>query len=288
VSIINFEGRAAPRTFDLFILGGRMNEFIVPGSSVPNVGDSMLAVSLGAVDWQTTWVIESFSSQGPTNDGRLKPELVAPDGVSVTGAGGFQTPFFGTSASAPHAGAVAASVLSVNPTLTPASLLATMSTAAAPLSSPSPNNTSGFGRVDAFPIFGPTTPVIGDYDGDGRSDVAVYGPNMSIWYHLQSSTGQVVAWQYGWPGAVLVPADYDGDGKTDLAVIDPATFVWYILHSSTGQLHTPQYGWSAAVPVPADYDGDGKTDLAVLDSAAFVWYILDSSTGQLRIISFGL
>jgi hypothetical protein len=287
VSIINFQGRAAPRTLDLFIIGGTMNEFIVPDSSVPNAGDSLLAVSVGAVDWQTAWVTEPFSSHGPTNDGRLKPDLVAPDGVSVTGAGGFPTPFFGTSASAPHAGAVAALILSVNPTLTPGLLTATLTAGAAPLNSPSPNNTSGFGRVDAFPIFGPTTPVVGDYDGDGHSDLAVLGPNLSVWYRLLSSTGQVETQQFGWSAAVPVPADYDGDGKTDLAVLDPSMFVWYILESSTGQLRTQQFGGLAMAPVPADYDGDGKTDLAVLDPSTLVWYIVESSTGQLRTQQFG-
>jgi hypothetical protein len=287
VSIINFQGRAAPRVFDLFIIGGTMNEFVVPGSSVPNAGDSRLAISVGAVDWRSAWVTESFSSRGPTNDGRLKPELVAPDGVSVTGAGGFSTPFYGTSASAPHAGAVAAMILSVNPTLPPASLLALMATAAVPLSAPSPNNISGFGRVDAASIFGPTPPVMGDYDGDGRADLTVISPSLSVWYRLLSSTGQVQTEPFGWSTARQVPADYDGDGRTDLAVLDPVAFVWYIRASSTEQLFTQQFGWSAAIPVPADYDGDGLADLAVIDPLAFIWYIREGSTGQTRTLQFG-
>ena len=56
----------------------------------------------------TNSTIEFFSSQGPTLDGRLKPDVSAIDGVSITGAGSFPTTFFGTSAAAPHAAAVAA------------------------------------------------------------------------------------------------------------------------------------------------------------------------------------
>src|SRR5437762_11745604 len=44
--------------------------------------------------------IEFFSSRGPTIDGRLKPDVSAIDGVSVTAAGRFANPFFGTSAAA--------------------------------------------------------------------------------------------------------------------------------------------------------------------------------------------
>jgi hypothetical protein len=43
---------------------------------------------------------EFFSSRGPTLDGRVKPDITGIDGVSITGAGSFQTPFFGTSAAA--------------------------------------------------------------------------------------------------------------------------------------------------------------------------------------------
>ncbi|MDE2180253.1 MAG: S8 family serine peptidase, partial [candidate division NC10 bacterium] len=142
-------GGAAPRVFDLFILGGVMNEFVVPAGSVPNGGDAGGGViSVGAVNWQTPNAIEFFSSRGPTSDDRVKPELVAPDGVA-TSVVGFAS-FFGTSAAAPHAAGAAALVLGANPTFTPAQLSARLTQTAVPLDSPIPNNTFGFGRIDAF------------------------------------------------------------------------------------------------------------------------------------------
>lgn len=75
---------------------------------------------------------------------------MAPDCVSVTGNGGFSSTFCGTSAAAPHAGAVAALVLSGNPSLTPAQLYAMMLAPTFDLGTPFPNNTFGFGRIDAL------------------------------------------------------------------------------------------------------------------------------------------
>ncbi|WP_421020008.1 S8 family serine peptidase, partial [Klebsiella pneumoniae] len=50
-------------------------------------------------------VMSSFSSWGPTDDGRIKPDLVA-DGVSVTSTGGNSTTSYatlsGTSMAAPN------------------------------------------------------------------------------------------------------------------------------------------------------------------------------------------
>jgi hypothetical protein len=150
VGIINFQGQAPPRLLDLFIIGGVQREFVVPDHSVPNGGDAVNVLSVGAVNWQTPTVLESFSSRGPTNDGRVKPEVVAPDGVSVTGAGGFPTTFFGTSAAVPHAGAVAALMLEANPSLTPTRVHNMLEQTAAPLGTPIPNFDAGFGRIDAF------------------------------------------------------------------------------------------------------------------------------------------
>jgi hypothetical protein len=288
ISIINVQGRAAPRTFELFLVGGVMHEFVVPDSSIPNGGDSHFIVSVGAVPWQTPGVIEPFSSRGPTNDGRLKPDLVAPDGVSVTGAGGFPSTFFGTSAAAPHAGALAALILSVNPTFTPDVLRAMLTATAIPLGAPSPNQTFGFGRADAFTVFGPTSPILGDYDGDGRTDIALYGAELSSWYMLLSSSGQLRTVPFGSAGFEPVPGDYDGDGRADLALRDPAASTWYIIYSSTNQQQVVPFGSAGFEPVPGDYDGDGRTDFALRDPGSSTWYIIYSSTGQLVPIPFGL
>ena len=64
------------------------------------------------------------------------------------------------------------------------------------------------------------TPVAGDYDGDGRTDVAVYTPSTGIWSIQRTSLG-LSTYQWGLAGDVPVPGDYDGDGKTDLAVFRP-------------------------------------------------------------------
>jgi len=151
IVIENFQGSAQPRQLELFLTGdGVQLEHVVSDHSIPNVGDAKKVLAVGAVHWRTPDQIESYSSRGPTLDGRLKPEIVAPDCVSVTGSGGFSSTFCGTSASAPHAGAVAALLLSANPAMTPAQLQATLVAPTVHLGAPSPNVTFGFGRIDAL------------------------------------------------------------------------------------------------------------------------------------------
>jgi hypothetical protein len=48
------------------------------------------------------------------------------------------------------------------------------------------------------------TPVSGDYDGDGRTDVAVYRPSTGTWFILRSSTNATSVYQWGGPGDIPV------------------------------------------------------------------------------------
>ena len=76
---------------------------------------------------------------------RNKPEITAADGVqtSVTGF----NPFFGTSAAAPHAAAIAALVLSGNPGLPPAEVRDALINTAIDIETPGRDNFTGSGVI---------------------------------------------------------------------------------------------------------------------------------------------
>jgi hypothetical protein len=205
ILIGNYLGWAPARTFDMFLacygcvpIAGNVHNFNTASSSVPNNSDAGGGVmSLGAINASDPGndTIADYSSRGPTNDGRLKPDAVAIDGVAVTGAGGFPVPFYGTSAAAPHGGAIAALLLSCNPVLRagepgddPAADRAALRNAllgsATDLGTPGSDNTYGAGRLDALaaasaigPCAAPRAVLCGAFDDCDHDDAfpPVYG-----------------------------------------------------------------------------------------------------------------
>ncbi|MDF1504962.1 PxKF domain-containing protein [Roseisolibacter sp. H3M3-2] len=126
------------------------------------------------------------------------------------------------------------------------------------------------------------TPVPADYDGDGRTDPAVWRAS-ERWLVLRSADLTTTQTLWGDPNDVPVPADYDGDGKADVAVWRPATGQWWILPTGGGAQRIEAFGTAGDVPVPGDFDGDGKADLAVWRPSNRFWYAQRSTAGFMAI-----
>ena len=172
--------QAAPRMLNVILVSPYPHEFNTLQHSLTAPADAFgNLIAVGAVPASSPTQVEPFSSQGPTFDGRLKPDLVATDGVAVTGAGGFPTPFFGTSASAPHAAAIAALLLEANPSLTFEQVRNALTSTAIDLGTSGPDPVAGHGRIDAFAalnsLVGPPPPTTVsltiDFAGSGTGKV---------------------------------------------------------------------------------------------------------------------
>ena len=106
-----------------------------------------------------------------------------------------------------------------------------------------PGVTPGSG---AFGVWGvdDDVPVPADFDGDGRTDVAMWRPSTGEWWVHPHSTSPFVVW--GILGDTPVPADFNGDGKIDPAVFRDSSATWWVPNVYTNR----QVGASGDIPLP--------------------------------------
>ena len=163
----------------LNLLGHGMDfHYTMPEGSLTAPADLEAVLSVGATNWEDG-TLEPYSSQGPTWDGRSKPDVVAPARVNSVVYDG---QFFGTSSSAPHAAGAAAVLFEHYPEATEAQVKAALMGNASDIGPEGADNQSGTG--DLFLHKGPGSftfdadPVPVSEDGRSQADAA--GVNVSL------------------------------------------------------------------------------------------------------------
>jgi hypothetical protein len=191
------------RELALIVRGGTNPEYQTLAGGVVGHAAARGAIAVGAVNAGGSDVAD-YSSRGPAMiyyplpETRLKPELVAVDAVSVSGMGLIQSPFTGTSASAPHVAGIAALLVDVY-SFSPAEMRQALTTSARDIGDPGPDNTSGYGMVDARAAL------------ESVTETRIKGTIRSMtWKRLMSP--------YHVTGEVILPAD-------SVLVIDPGVVV---------------------------------------------------------------
>lgn len=150
----------------------------------------------------------------------------------------------------------------------------------------------GGGSTIAAPLS--TNCIPGDFNGDGRADVACYTGSGGSWA-LWLANGSGFTTQF-WPSG-LAPSsaanqlclggDFNGDGRTDL-VCYSGSGSWSVALSTGGGFSTQVWSTSVSPNAPigaqcvtGDFNGDGRMDLACYTGSNGVWAMGLSSGSSL-------
>ncbi len=145
---------------------------------------------------------------------------------------------------------------------------------------------------------GTALPISGDYNGDGRTDIACDQPNGNWFVALNQGDRFVVsggAWMTGFEDAKDLTGDFNGDGKTDILSYSNSG-LWFVRLSNGSTFYNQPgpftngawmegFGGTTSIPFTGDFTGDGLTDIAVWDGSTGYWYVRASNGSQFYNVS---
>ena len=302
--VIRLKSGSAPARIKYVDFGETIqNEYNNTGSTAIGHAAAQGAMSVGAVDYDDQDNPSYFTAAGPTNilfsptgvrlsstDVRAKPDFAAIQGTNTTFFGqdsdgdGFPN-FYGTSAAAPHAAAIAALVWQNNPGLTPVGVYNQLiSTADSSINGPGWDKLTGNGLINAYDaVFGPAQPAPFPFN-DGLEN----GVLTQVYETRTSGAGRIEVTTANGPATgnrhlVLTTAHDGRAGRSEVILhLNAAGLTGAVL-----SFREREYG-DADQPMSASFVGSENTDGVALSVDGINWYRVASLTGAASTNSYQL
>ena len=138
---------------------------------------------------------------------------------------------------------------------------------------------------DQVPLDTYQSPLVGDFDGDGLVEGAVFRITDGVWGVAQT-TGSLSAWADFSTGSAWsrqLVGDFDGDNRDDIANYNSVTGKWMVSISTGSAFTTTKWdqfktktGWTSLV---GDFNGDNRDDIANYHPGTGKWMV-SVSTGS--------
>ncbi len=149
------------------------------------------------------------------------------------------------------------------------------------------SNTAGPPDI-AVPLGQPgDQPVVGDWDGDGKTTVALFRAGQFLLRNENAVGAPVTTVVFGQAGDIPVAGDWTGKGFDSVGVFRRGVFLLRNTNTSGAADIIINYGLPTDLPVTGDWDGDGRTTVgAFRPSTGFFFLRNDNSSGNADLSFF--
>jgi len=129
------------------------------------------------------------------------------------------------------------------------------------------------------------TPISGDWNADGRTEIGVYRPSTHMFYLDYSGDG---AWNgasidkqynFGITGDIPITGDWNLDGKYEIGVFRNSTHLFYLDYNGNGAWNGASvdrqynFGITGDIPISGDWNNDVIPEIGVFRNSTHLFYL---------------